>query len=396
MSATLDVPHRSPLDRAAQESVLRPTAEARGLPNEAYTDAAFLARERDTLFARTWTCVGFVSDLEPGGYARPVDLVGLPLLITRDARDAVRVFHNVCSHRGHKLVSEPCPAGGMMSCPYHAWSYALDGRLEATPHIGGPGVHELEGFDRARHGLKPVRSEVWLGMVFVNLSGDAPPFDQHIQPLAERWEAFYGAFGPYDLRPAATGGALRIEILANWKLAVENYCESYHLPQIHPALNRYSRLEDHYHIMIGDDFAGQGTTVYDLAGDAGISLPRFEDWPEDRLQHAEYVSVYPNVLLGLQADHLFALILHPIAPDRTVEDLRIFYVGDEAIGTEYADARKATQESWRVVFAEDVGVVEGMQQGRCSPGFDGGVFSPVMDTPTHHFHRWAANSLAAG
>ena len=112
------------------------------------------------------------------------------------------------------------------------------------------------------------------------------------------------------------------------------------------------------------------------------------------MQYAEYVSVYPNLLLGLQADHLFAMILHPIAPDRTLEDLRIFYVGDEAVGDEYAKAREATRESWRVVFAEDVGVVEGMQQGRSSPGFDGGIFSEVMDTPTHHFHRWAASKLA--
>ena len=390
MSLTID----APLTADEKARITRPTSEATGLPNQAYTDPFFMKREREALFARTWACNGFLDDLKPGGYVKPVGLLDVPLLITRDRNDVVRVFHNVCSHRGHKLVGGPCPAGGMLSCPYHAWSYGLDGTLETTPHIGGPGIHELGDFDRSRHGLKPVRSEVWMGMVFVNLSADAPPFEAHIQPLAERWEAFHGAFGPYDLRPAETGGDLQIEIQANWKLAVENYCEAYHLPQIHVALNQYSRLEDHYHIMIGEDFAGQGTTVYDLSSTAGILLPRFEDWPEDRLQYAEYVSVYPNLLLGLQADHLFAMILHPIAPDRTLEDLRIFYVGDEAVGDEYAKAREATRESWRVVFAEDVGVVEGMQQGRSSPGFDGGIFSEVMDTPTHHFHRWAASKLA--
>jgi choline monooxygenase len=101
------------------------------------------------------------------------------------------------------------------------------------------------------------------------------------------------------------------------------------------------------------------------------------------------------VLLGIQADHAFAMIVEPQASDLSMEHLRLYYVGEEAVGDQHAASRNATLESWRVVFAEDIDAVEGMQSGRRSPGYGGGVFSPVMDNPTHHFHQWMARKLKA-
>ena len=121
----------------------------------------------------------------------------------------------------------------------------------------------------------------------------------------------------------------------------------------------------------------------------------FAEWPEDKLEQAEYVAFYPNVLLGIQADHVFALIVEPKSSARSLEHLRLYYVGDEALDDRHAASRNATLESWRVVFAEDVDAVEGMQTGRHSPGYGGGVFSPMMDNPTHHFHQWVARKLKA-
>ena len=204
---------------------------------------------------------------------------------------------------------------------------------------------------------------------------------------------FLGDTGLNHLRTAVNGKGMQIEVNSNWKLAVENYCESYHLPWIHPSLNTYSRLEDHYHIMIGDNFGGQGSYAYRLSDEAGTALPRFPEWPEDKLEQAEYVSFYPNVLLGIQADHAFAMIIEPLSSGRSVEHLRLFYVGDEALDDRHAASRNATLESWRVVFSEDIDAVEGMQKGRASPGYQGGVFSPVMDNPTHHFHQWVARKV---
>lgn len=375
--------------------VLKATAEASGLPNSLYVDEGGAEVERARVFAGGWACAGRASDVARSGEVQPVDLYGLPLLLLRDAGGAIRVFHNVCSHRGQLLVREPCKVQGVIRCPYHSWTYGLDGGLRGTPHIGGVGRHEAPGFEPSRHGLKPVRSAVWADQVFVDVSGVAPPFEHCIGELVARWRPFWGDDGPDLLRISGDGSTLEMEVQANWKLAVENYCESYHLPWVHPGLNTYSRLQDHYNISGTDGFSGQGVTAYNLVDVAGTSLPRFPSWPAERERTAEYVSLFPNLLLGLQVDHFFTLLVRPLSPSRTREELRIYYIGEEAKQDRYEASRRAVLESWRVVFSEDVWAVEGMQAGRRSPAFQGGVFTPVMDVPTHDFHRWVAGRLMA-
>jgi choline monooxygenase len=127
---------------------------------------------------------------------------------------------------------------------------------------------------------------------------------------------------------------------------------------------------------------------------AGTQLPRLATWPAERAHVAEYPALYPNVLLGFHADHAFAVLLNPLSAERTREELRIYYVSQGAASDTYAACRASTLSAWGSVFGEDVFAVEGMQQGRASPGYRGGVFSPVMDVPTHHFHCWVAQKLA--
>lgn len=376
--------------------VLHDTARASGLPNEVYTTPGFLAIERERVFGRTWAALGFASDVPVDGDVRPLQFLGLPLIMLRDRRGEVRVFHNVCSHRGRQLVDAPCRVEAGLRCPYHSWHYGLDGALKGTPHIGGMNIHSCAGFDRAGKGLRPVRCAVWCDTVFINLSGEAEPFEAYIRPVMDRWRAYWGDSGPEELRPAGEpDGHLALEVESNWKLAVENYCESYHLPWVHPGLNSYSRLEDHYIVLDdnGESFAGQGTSVYNLAEVAGISLPKLSAWPATREREAEYLALYPNLLIGLQADHFFAMLLEPLAERRTREHVRLLFVGDAAVDDEHAAARESTLASWKTVFEEDIAMVEGMQRGRESPAYQGGVFSPVQDIPTHHFHQWVARRL---
>lgn len=375
------------------DRVLAPIADATGMPNTAYVSEDFFNHERDTLMAGTWVCVGFASDLIKDGFVKPVNFMGLPLLLMRNKSGETQVFHNVCSHRGMQLVAEEGEVQGVIRCPYHSWTYDLDGNLKGTPHIGGVGQHKVEGFQCEKHGLKPLRSAVWMDMIFVNADGQAEPFSDHVAPLENRWRDFIGADGFDLLRRVNMGGSLEISVDCNWKLAVENYCESYHLPWVHPSLNSYSRLEDHYNIQAGEHCSGQGSLAYRLSNVAGTRLPKFPSWPQDKLEHAEYISFFPNVLLGIQADHAFAMMLEPVSAGKTTEHLRVYYVGDEAAADAYGACRTSTLESWRVVFGEDIGVVEGMQRGRQSPGFQGGVFSPVLDHPTHFFHQWVARRV---
>lgn len=374
------------------DAVLHPITEAKGMPNAAYDDPDLFDFERDSLMANTWAAIAFEHELPNKGHAKPVEFMGLPLALMRNRDGEIQVFHNVCSHRGMVLLQEEVEVQRMVRCPYHSWSYDLDGNLKATPHIGGVDVHKVDGFKCEENGLKTIRSHIWMGMVFINLSGDAADFDAHINPLTERWVSF--TKNMHELREPVNGGRMELTVNCNWKLAVENYCEAYHLPWVHPSLNTYSPLDQHYNLVVGDNMSGQGTLCYNLADIAGIALPQFSDWPEDQIKVGEYISLYPNVLLGVQADHAFAIILHPTKHNQTIESLQLFYVGDEATADQYAANRQSVLDAWKVVFAEDIFAVEGMQAGRKSPAYNGGIFSPVLDGPTHHFHSWVANRYA--
>ena len=369
--------------------VTAPVATARGLPNPFYTDPALFEAEKERLFFRGWAALGFASDVPGPGDARPVDFLGQPLLMARDREGRLRVFQNVCRHRGMILVAEPCRIERAIRCPYHSWCYELDGRLRTTPHVGGPGRNRHDQIRREELGLLEVRSHEWLGVVFVNLDGGAPAFEEANAALLDRWAEFD--------RPLHHGGpesSFSLEIAANWKLAVENYCESYHLPWVHPGLNSYSRLEDHYHIEAAGQFSGQGTLAYrPMLTEDGRRFPLFGGLSEKWAEGAEYIALYPNVLLGVHKDHVFAMLLRPLAHDRTVEHVGIWYADAEVAGEAWAEMRAANARMWRDVFAEDVFVVEGMQKGRHARGFDGGRFSPVMDGPTHCFHDWAARRI---
>jgi len=378
--------------------VERPIASARGMPNAAYTDARCHAFEREHIFAKTWTALAFCDDHAREGGVAPLDFMGLPLLVTRRARrdgGGLAVFHNVCSHRGMRLVREPARTNGLLVCPYHAWSYDLAGNLVATPNIGGVGENHVDGFCRARHGLKPVRAHCWMGILFINLSGDAPDFDDYAAPLNARYRRYLGDDGAALLAAPAADAGVTLEANCNWKLAVENYCEAYHLPWVHPSLNSYSPLARHYCMLIADDFAGQGSDTFAPDFDGAAELPLFPAWPADKRAIAEYPTFYPNLLLGYQVNHFYAMIIHPLSVGRIREEVKLFYVGEGASGAQHRRGRQRNLAAWQKIFSEDIGAVEGMQLGRCSPGFRGGVFSPKLDAPTHHFHRWVARKYRA-
>ncbi|MEM9576713.1 MAG: aromatic ring-hydroxylating dioxygenase subunit alpha [Pseudomonadota bacterium] len=366
-------------------SVRRPIAEANGLPNAHYTDPAVFDEEKQALLFEGWSGLAVAADVPETGDAVPLTFLGMPLLLIRDREARVRVFQNICRHRGMILVQEPRKIEGAIRCPYHSWCYATDGRLVSTPHVGGPGQNHDEGIDRALLGLIEVRSHIWMDVVWINVSGTAPAFEEANRDLLDRWKEFD--------KPLFHGGPdsrFTLEVACNWKLAVENYCESYHLPWVHPGLNSYSRLEDHYHIEQAGLFSGQGTLVYrQIKGDQGEVFPDFEGLSEKWGTAAEYITAFPNVLLGVHRDHTFAIILQPLGPEMTLEHVHLYYAVPDT--SEALRLRNAAQ--WKTVFEEDIFVVEGMQRGRHAVAFDGGRFSPAMDGPTHLFHDWVARRL---
>ena len=370
-------------------AVAAPIEDARGMPNPAYTDQACFEFERDHILSKNWTAIGFVNQLE-NAMVRPMDFMGLPILLTKSKEGQVKAFHNVCSHRGMKLVDEEKKTNGLIVCPYHSWTYSLEGELKATPHIGGVGVHTVKGFSCENRGLKEIRSHIWLGIVFINLDGNALNFEEDAKVAIERAKSLMGASGEAELRSPELNGELTIEVECNWKLAIENYLEAYHLPFIHPGLNSYSPLSEHSCEIHGEKTAGQLTTTFDPKLDSENPLPMFSQWDPERIRNGDYPVVYPNLLLGFQANHVFAMIIHPLTVTSSREELAIFYVGKGASDVAFGEARKSNLNDWSTVFSEDIGPCERMQIGRQSPGYNGGSFSPELDVCSHHFHKWIA------
>ena len=374
------------MDNATNINVVRrPIHEANGLPNAHYIDPSIFDEEKHAVLFSQWAGFGVGAQVPEIGDVVPQTFLGIPLLMLRDKSGKVRVFQNTCRHRGMILVEEPRKIEGAIRCPYHSWCYSTEGRLISTPHVGGPGQNTHEGIDRTLLGLIEIRSYVWMDIVWINISGDAPEFLDANGELVAQWADFD--------KPLFHGGensTFQLALDCNWKLAVENYCESYHLPWIHPGLNSYSRLEDHYHIEVPEKYSGQGTWVYrQLKDDAGNTFPDFADIDEKWDTAAEYISVFPNVLMGVHRDHTFAIILTPEGPEKTIENIHLYYAEPKTD----ADLRAKNTEQWKLIFNEDIFVVEGMQRGRHAPQFDGGRFSPAMDGPTHLFHDWVASKL---
>jgi len=368
--------------------VCLPVEDANGLPNEHYTCPSVFKEEKDILLFNKWSGLAVAAEIPSVGNAVPINFQGTPLFIVRTKENRVKVFQNTCRHRGMILIEQAKSIKGAIRCPYHSWCYSTDGHLISTPHVGGPGRNLHGSIDRSNLGLTEIRSHVWMGVIWINLSGTAPNFEDSMKDLIDRWADFD--------KPLFHGGSessFTIEVAANWKLAVENYCESYHLPWVHPGLNTYSRLEDHYHIEHKNIFSGQGTKVYkQLEDNEGNSFPDFPNLTDKWDTAAEYIAVYPNVLLGVHRDHAFAIILIPDGPEKTYEHVHLFY----SCKNTSKQLRRKNMKLWKNVFEEDVPVVQGMQRGRHAVKFDGGRFSPVMDSPTHCFHYWVASEIQNG
>ena len=383
------------INKEKLDIVSKPIAESHGLPNECYTSKEYTKIERKKLFEDKWVAIGVASSLPNIGDSKPFDLLNLPILIIRDKDEKIKVFHNVCSHRGYKLVNNAGNIKNVIRCPYHSWSYALNGELVATPHIGGMNKHDTPKFDKSINGLKEIRSFVWLDLIMVNINNNEVSFEEYIKPLNDRWEKFWTKEDRKLIKHSNDYGYFKLNAKCNWKFAIENYCESYHLPWVHPGLNSYSKIEDHYHIQgLPNRFAGQGTNVYNPRLKGKEKFPLFPNWPKNKEHIAEYIALFPNVMLGIHKDHYYAYWLEPVKYNFTLEHMEIYYVGEDAANSKkFKSLRKQNHKLWEDIQKEDVNIIQGMQEGRNSTIYNGGNFSPVMDNPTHHFHKWVASNI---
>lgn len=339
---------------------------ARGLPGSSYTSEAVLATERERIFARRWVCVGRAARVPAPGDFLTVSLGDESLLIARGEDRALRAFYNVCRHRGARLCDEARGRlPGRIQCPYHAWSYGLDGRL-----LGAPKTEGLAEFALADHPLHPVALAAWEGFLFLNLTADAIPFERALAPLVGR----FAAWGLTDLRCAHR---IEYNVAANWKLIVENYSECYHCPRVHPALARLSPPDSGRNDLLAGPVLGGYMTLRHPGGSMTTSgrtdrpaLPGITGHERERVY---YYAVFPTLLLSLHPDYVMAHTLWPETPRRTrvVCEWHFHPSTIEGPGFDPSDA----VEFWDLTNRQDWRVCEQTHLGVASRAFTPGPYT---------------------
>ena len=370
------------------------TEHVRGLPNEAFTTQAFLDWEQQYLFPRTWMFAGRASAIGNSGDVQPVEVAGRSLFMTRDATGEVRVFHNVCPHRGARLVIEPSNGARALTCPYHAWSFEMNGSLKGRPHFHGPDQHDTgNGTNKGPHEicLFSARSAVWHDWVFVNLDGQAPAFEEYIHPLAKHFE-------PWDLDQFRFAHHDEFIFECNWKLAIENFMDTYHVFKVHKALDEVYEQETR---ATGREAGVHMTQLNSLGGPSrgltldrdGPVLPDLANLDEglERLQPA--ANVFPNVTITLSPGNLGYFLFEPLGHSRCIMHMWFYFVGDACEAPRHELAREKVYAEWIHINREDESVCRRMQEGRTCDAYDGGHLAPYWDRGTAHFQTQVANAI---
>lgn len=348
-------------------------AGARALPGERYTDPNILIREQERIFARSWNCVGRVSRLSRPGDYFVREVAGESLIILRDRAGVLRAFFNVCRHRGARLCRE---ASGTFSetiqCPYHAWTYATDGRL-----IGAPHMHGAEGFDRSDYPLYDASVAEWEGFVFVNIARDPAPFDQWLGPMRHRLERFH-------LGELAVGHSVRYDVRANWKLVFQNYSECLHCPTIHPELSTVLPYQSGANDLIEGPFLGgymEITPTHESATRSGRACGRLVSpaFDGDDRRRAFYYTLMPNLMLSIHPDYVNYYLVTPVAVDHTVVESEWMFHPDSL--TDAAFNPRDAIEFWDLTNRQDWDVCERNQLGVSSRRYEPGPYSPRESMP---------------
>jgi Rieske 2Fe-2S family protein len=342
------------------------TGGARTLPGEHYTSPEIFRREMDRIIARRWLCAGRESEIPAKGDYVLREAAGESLIVLRDRDGSVRAFFNVCRHRGTRLCESP--AGRLAStiqCPYHAWTYALDGSL-----LGAPSMEGVAGFDRSAHGLAPARVSVWEGFIYFTLDEQGQPFEQAFAPLI-------GRFARYNLSQLTVARRIDYDVRANWKLIFQNYSECYHCPTVHPQLVKLSPADSGENDLTSGPFLGGFMTLSEGAALTKSGRPCARpvgDLPPEDLERVYYYSLFPNVLLSLHADYVMVHTLWPLSPERTRIECQWLFHPEAATSANY-DPEDGV-EFWDQTNRQDWHVCEQSQLGVASRAYRPGPYSP--------------------
>lgn len=358
----------------------KPLLEASGLPAACYTDDAFFRAEIAQIHRRNWLFAGRVDELAAPGDYRAIETVGGPVIVLRDRAGVLRAFANCCRHRGSLLLQG---SGNIraISCPYHAWSYRLDGTL-----IAAPDMDRTIGFDKAEQGLAPIRLEVWQGFIFLNFDDEAPDLTTHLGNLPEM-------LGSYRFDDMVCTWRQEIDCRCNWKLLVENALESYHTGLVHARTVGAQQS-------ITPATTGEWVTLQVLS-DTSVAVltdvppfPPIADLSDEAMRGTYFTMILPTTQFACAQDCMWWLAMRPVAPDRTILSLGGCFPKTTMALPDFARHAALYYERWARVAAEDVGILETQQRGLGSALYRPGRLS-WRDDLVHAVHNWVTARVPA-
>ncbi|MBT7614813.1 MAG: aromatic ring-hydroxylating dioxygenase subunit alpha [Rhodospirillaceae bacterium] len=353
------------------------------LPSAYYTDPEIFELEKEKIFYRSWIYVGHVSQIAKAGDYLTADVMGQPVFVIRDRKDALRGFHNVCQHRAHELLQGSGSVKAAITCPYHAWAYGLDGALRTARNC-----EAIKGFDKSDFSLQSVRVETLAGMVFVNLDEDAVALAEQAPNLAADIQARIPYWDDLKLTEVYDFGDAPIK--AGWKVVVDNYAECYHCEPAHPQFSDIISMPTYEHtidgitaLQLGKDIR-RDNSAYPLDDDAGMVNSMFWYlWPTTTI----------NILPG-NGD----LMITQIVPDGVGQTR---FVNNRFSPTGEADEEVRRNYIQNILGTEDLLLCESVQRGLHSRGYDQGRFvvdesrSGIGEHVVHHFHKMVKDALDA-
>ncbi len=354
-----------------------PAAGAQTLPQKYFVSREVCEAEQKKIFSRQWVLVGHQSQIAEAGDFFVPEVAGESLIVARDKNGEIRGFYNVCRHRGTRLCEEQSGHSAAIQCPYHAWTYGLDGRL-----IGSPHMDEVPGFDRSDYSLHPMNLGAWEGFIFVNLADDSMPLEEWFAPLA-------GKFAHWNLQRLRSAKRVEYDVKANWKLMFENYSECYHCPGVHPMLSKVSPYDSAENDLTEGPFLGgfmkinKGKSLT-MSGEAcamAIDRPPSQSSGvagEDR-ERVFYYSIFPNMLLSMHPDYVMVHQLWPQSPERTLILCDWFFHPDAFSRDDFKP--EDAIEFWDVTNKQDWHVCELSQQGIASRAYEPGPYSSRESIP---------------
>ena len=366
-------------------------APAKSLPQKYFVSPEVFSEEQEKIFSKQWLLVGHQSQIPDAGDYVVQQVIRELLIVIRDKSGEIRGFFNVCRHRGTRLKEDACGHASAIQCPYHAWTYGLDGRL-----IGAPHMDEVPGFDKADYSLHPVNLDLWEGFIFVNLVPKRDGYLTEEEGAArlrseatarqrsgdfislERWFApLNGKFSHWNMPILRPAKRIEYDVRANWKLMFENYSECYHCPGVHPMLSKVSPYDSAENDLAEGPFLGGFMKInpgksLSMSGNA-CALPIEQEHDKESAQRVFYYSIFPNMLLSLHPEYVMVHQLWPQSPERTLIVCDWLFHPDAFTRKDFKP--QDAIEFWDMTNKQDWHVCELSQQGIASRAYQPGPYS---------------------